>query len=245
MSIKLEKSNQEHLEELHAKNTLFKEFQSIERDITEKEKECKLTKNENEAIKVSNDRLKRDLDHNSVVIKFKEQEIGSLKEKIENLEEALNNSEHEQRCIDDVQNLSLPISNTESLSLSSNASISDSISSPPLPQSNNVKFSRYSSPLPPSQQCAKGCTHSPQCVIREPFPPPFPSITFLHNENTKYHDHMMQWSKQEFAGCFRCFSIENENYGCADCRWLKFWYKRNGEIHGFPDMDPWIYKKYL
>ena len=44
VSIKLEKSNQEHLEELHAKNTLFKEFQSIERDITEKEKECKLTK---------------------------------------------------------------------------------------------------------------------------------------------------------------------------------------------------------
>ena len=87
VSIKLEKSMKEHLEDLHAKNTLLKEFQNIECDITEKEKECKLTKNENEAIKVSNDRLKRDLDHNSVVIKFKEQEIGSLKEKIENLQE--------------------------------------------------------------------------------------------------------------------------------------------------------------
>ena len=87
VSIKLEKSKKEHLEDLHAKTTLLKEFQNIERDITEKEKECKLTKNETKAIKVSNDRLKRDLDHNSVIIKFKEQEIGSLKEKIENLQE--------------------------------------------------------------------------------------------------------------------------------------------------------------
>ena len=136
------------------------------------------------------------------------------------------------------------VSTTESLSSSLNAPSSDS--SPSLLQANNVKFSRYSSPPSPNLlQCGKVCTHAPQCVIRQPFNPPFPSITFLHNENTKYHDHMMQWSKEEFAGCFKCFSVENENYGCADCRWLKFWYKRNGEMHGFPDMDPWIYKKYL
>ena len=237
VSVELDKSKKEHLEDLHAKNTLLKEFQNIERDLTEKEKECKLTKNETKDIKASNDQLKRDLNHNSAIIKSKEQEIGSLKEKIENLE---------QKCIvDNVQNLSLPASTSESLSLSSNTSSSDSISSPSLPKSKNSKFSRSSSSPSRSLKCANVCKHSPQCVTREPFPPPFPSITFLHNENTKYHDHMMQWSKKEFAGCVKCFSIENENYGCADCRWLKFWYKRNGEIHGFPDMDPWIYKKYL
>ena len=89
------------------------------------------------------------------------------------------------------------------------------------------------------------CNHSTQCIIREPLPPPFPSITFLHNEKSEYHTHMMQWSKKEFAGCVKCFSIENENYGCRDCRWLKFWYARHGETHGFPDIATWIYKKYL
>ena len=243
VSIKLEKSKKEHLEDIHAKNTLLKEFQNIQHDITEKEEECKLqgpgklTKHEAKAIKVSDDRVKRDLDQNSNIIK--------AKAKIENVEQVLVCSEPDKECIDDVQNPSLPVSTTESLSSASNASSNDSVSSPSLLQAKNVKFSRHSSPLSPILQCGNVCTHAPQCVIRQPFSPPFPSITFLHNENTKYHDHMMQWSKKEFAGCFKCFSVENENYGCADCRWLKFWYKRNGEMHGFPDMDPWIYKKYL
>ena len=94
-------------------------------------------------------------------------------------------------------------------------------------------------------KCTDVCTHSPQCIIREPLPPPFPSITFLYNEESQYHTHMMQWSKEEFAGCGRCFSIENENYGCKDCRWLKFWYGRHGQTHGFPDLANWIYRKYL
>ena len=108
-----------------------------------------------------------------------------------------------------------------------------------------AKFSRNFLRLPPIKKCPDVCTHSPQCIIREPLPPPFPSLTFLYNEDSQYHTHMMQWSKKEFAGCGRCFSIENENYGCKDCQWLKFWYRRHGEMHGFPDIEAWIYRKYL
>ena len=112
------------------------------------------------------------------------------------------------------------------------------------PTAHTNKFSRNFLFSPPNTEFPI-CNHSTQCIIREPLPPPFPSITFLHNEKSEYHKHMMQWSKKEFAGCVKCFSIENENYGCRDCRWLKFWYARHGETHGFPDMATWIYKKYL
>ena len=109
----------------------------------------------------------------------------------------------------------------------------------------SAKFSRKFLLSPSITNCPKLCTHSSQCIIREPLPPPFPSITFLYNENTQYHTHMMQWSKKEFAGCQKCFSVENENYGCKDCRWLKFWYGRHGETYGFPDISTWIYNKFL
>ena len=96
-----------------------------------------------------------------------------------------------------------------------------------------------------STQCSSLCQHSMQCIIREPFPPPSPSITYLYNESSKYHQHMMLWSKKEFAGHAKCFSIDNENYGCSDCTFLKWWYKWHGDTHGFPDIAEWTYKKYL
>ena len=100
--------------------------------------------------------------------------------------------------------------------------------------------------IPPSQQCgSKKCEHIPQCILRQPLPPPFPGITFLYNERSNYHKHMMSWTKKEFAGHSRCFSVENENYGCDDCTFLKWWYKWHGENHGFPDIEEWTYKKYL
>ena len=96
-----------------------------------------------------------------------------------------------------------------------------------------------------SKHCSSKCEHKPQCILREPRPPPSPTITFLYNERSKYHQHMMLWSKKEFEGHTRCFAVENENYGCDDCTWLKWWYKWHGENHGFPDIPEWIYKKYL
>ena len=100
-------------------------------------------------------------------------------------------------------------------------------------------------PASSDKQCSHKCDHKPQCILREPRPPPSPTITFLYNERSKYHQHMMLWSKKEFEGHSRCFAVENENYGCDDCTWLKWWYKWHGENHGFPDIPEWIYKKYL
>ena len=101
-------------------------------------------------------------------------------------------------------------------------------------------------PAPASDnQCISRCEHKPQCILREPRPPPSPTITFLYNERSKYHQHMMLWTKKEFDGHSRCFAIENENYGCDDCTWLKWWYKWHGENHGFPDVPEWTYRKYL
>ena len=94
-------------------------------------------------------------------------------------------------------------------------------------------------------QCCSTCRHPTQCTTRQPRTPPLPSITFLVNEKSKYHLHMMTKSADDFAGCFRCFSVENENYGCDKCTWLKWWFKWHGDRHGFPDISPWIYKKYL
>ena len=93
--------------------------------------------------------------------------------------------------------------------------------------------------------CISKCEHEPQCILREPRPPPSPTITFLYNERSKYHQYMMLWSKKEFDEHSCCFAVENENYGCNNCTWLKWWYKWHGENHGFPDIPEWIYKKYL
>ena len=88
------------------------------------------------------------------------------------------------------------------------------------------------------------CQHVPQCVIRQPFPPPSPVSPFIFHEVSKYHIHMMNNSVDDLAGCIRCFSVNNENYGCDKCTWLKWWFKWHGDRHAFPDIHPSVYKKY-
>ena len=39
----------------------------------------------------------------------------------------------------------------------------------------------------------------------------------------------------------RCFEVDYKNYGCDDCVWLKW----HGDLHGYPDINPWEFKKYL
>ena len=88
-----------------------------------------------------------------------------------------------------------------------------------------------------------GCKHSPVCVTRQPHPPPYPSITHLVNEVTKYHEHMMSRAgvPGRYPGCERCMEAYSKNYGCDSCVWLKW----HGEPHGYPDIHPADYKKYL
>ena len=88
------------------------------------------------------------------------------------------------------------------------------------------------------------CQHSPQCVIRQPYPPPSPLLPHIVHEVSKYHEHMMNKNVDELTGCISCFSIDNDNYGCDKCTWLKWWYKWHGERHGLPDIHQSVYKKY-
>ena len=69
----------------------------------------------------------------------------------------------------------------------------------------------------------KPCEHEVQCVVRQPINQPLPSITFLRHDVSKYDQHMI--NRSSFHGCEKCFSVDNENYGCGDCTWLKWWFK--------------------
>ena len=44
-----------------------------------------------------------------------------------------------------------------------------------------------------------------------------------------------------YPGHEKCMNAYSNNYGCDDCIWLK-WF---GEIHGYPDINPADFKKYL
>ena len=87
------------------------------------------------------------------------------------------------------------------------------------------------------------CSHSPQCVIRQPKPPPLDKSTILVHHGSKYHEHMdseagvpARYNTHEY-----CMRIDYRNYGCEDCIWFKWW----GELHGFPDINPWCFKEHL
>ena len=41
--------------------------------------------------------------------------------------------------------------------------------------------------------------------------------------------------------CGYCYRIDHKNYGCESCVWMK-WF---GELHGYPDLNPYTYRKHL
>ena len=87
------------------------------------------------------------------------------------------------------------------------------------------------------------CSHSPQCTSRQPRPPPPDKCTVLVHHGSKYHEHMdSQIGVPHQLGVTHeyCMRIEYENYGCEDCKWFKRW----GELHGYPDINPWNFKEH-
>ena len=89
------------------------------------------------------------------------------------------------------------------------------------------------------------CSHDKQCVLRQPYPPPSPLSPYIVHDVSKYHIHMMTKTSEDLTGCLKCFSVDNENYGCDKCTWLKWWFKWHGDRHGLPDIHPSKYRKYL
>ena len=87
------------------------------------------------------------------------------------------------------------------------------------------------------------CNHTPQCIVRQPRPPPLPGITHLRDDFSEYHEHMLIKGRVPSAyGCHEsCLKSSVKNYGCNSCVWFKW----HGQQFGFPDINPEVYKKYI
>jgi hypothetical protein len=99
---------------------------------------------------------------------------------------------------------------------------------------------RPSNPTNPSLASSK-CSHVQQCIIQEPFPPPLPAMIPIVNMYSLYHIKAMAGELDWGSTCSYCMRIEYEKYGCESCVWIKCY----GELHGYPDVDPYDFKKYL
>ena len=87
----------------------------------------------------------------------------------------------------------------------------------------------------------RNCNHEKQCVLRQPFPPPLPALTPLVNMSSLYHTRILSGDLDWGSTCSYCFRIEYEKYGCESCVWIKCF----GDLHGFPDLNPYHYRKHL
>ena len=85
------------------------------------------------------------------------------------------------------------------------------------------------------------CSHANQCIIRQPFPPPLPTLTPLVNEYSLYHVKTMAGELDWGSTCWYCMRIDCDNYGCDSCVWIKHF----GELHGYPDINPSDYNQHL
>ena len=88
---------------------------------------------------------------------------------------------------------------------------------------------------------SSNCSHPKQCIIREPFPPPIPTLTPLVNEYSMCRLKTMAGELDWGSTCGYCMRIEHEKYGCESCIWIKCY----GELHGYPDINPQEYQKHL
>ena len=87
------------------------------------------------------------------------------------------------------------------------------------------------------------CSHSPQCTTRQPRSPPSEKCSILVHHGSDYHKHIQSQAGVPYQlGMTHeyCMRIEYENYGCDGCKWFKRW----GELHGYPDLNPWAFKEH-
>ena len=115
-----------------------------------------------------------------------------------------------------------------------------------LPPITSKGFCPRDSPSPPSSSKASSdapapCKHTPQCTARQPLPPPVPSMIPLVNYHSLYHQKMHAGELDWGSTCSYCMRIDYERYGCDSCVWIKCF----GELHGYPDVNPYDFKKYL
>ena len=69
----------------------------------------------------------------------------------------------------------------------------------------------------PKNPVSYHCFHTQQCIIRQPFPPPLPSLTPIVNEYSMYHMKIMAGELDWGSTCWYCMRIDCDNYGCESC----------------------------
>lgn len=132
------------------------------------------------------------------------------------------------------------ISNPDSSSSSFNSRAPSSALTAPPPTTSRGFLPRTVSRLTTNSSTL--CSHSPKCILRQPIPPPLPSVTYLVNKDSMYHEKMLQQGGMEYGLTHHdCMTIEYERYGCKDCIWIKMY----GETHGYPDVNPWSYRNHI
>jgi hypothetical protein len=92
-----------------------------------------------------------------------------------------------------------------------------------------------------SCECSSKCSHQKQCIVGQPFPPPLPSLMPLVNMYSQYHMKVLAGELDWGSTCAYCMRIDYEKYGCESCIWIICF----GNLHGYPDVDPYDFQKYL
>ena len=87
------------------------------------------------------------------------------------------------------------------------------------------------------------CAHTPTCILRQPKPPPPDKCSILEHFGSRYHEHFSssEGVPSRYGTHQYCMRIDHNNYGCEKCVWYKWW----GELHGYPDVNPWLFKEHL
>ena len=117
-------------------------------------------------------------------------------------------------------------------------------SSTSLPATTSTKFTSCPLSSPTLQtttsEVSNTCKHRPQCVQRQPKPPPPDKCSILVHNGSKYHE-LKTSGAHGLPACYGphedCMKVENRNFGCSEYIWFKKW----GELHGLPDLYPWKY----
>ena len=142
-----------------------------------------------------------------------------------------------EKCDDDPGEFDVDVSSKEIDDIALNQKSTESVEQPFTPRGFNSRPTLAAQAFLSSNNCS----HTKQCIIRQPFPPPIPALTPLVNMYSLYHMKTLAGELDWGSTCAYCMRIDYEKYGCESCVWIKCF----GDLHGYPDLDPYDFKKYL
>ena len=141
------------------------------------------------------------------------------------------------KCDDDPGEFDVDVSSKEIDDIALNQKSTESVEQPFTPRG----FNSHPTLAAQAFLSSNNCAHTKQYIICQPFPPPIPALTPLVNMYSLYHMKTLAGELDWGSTCAYCMRIDYEKYGCESCVWIKCF----GDLHGYPDVDPYDFKKYL